>query len=99
MELWPIAELMNLYWETLPPPWNNYDATFNSTVVVNTNTAPSNLQWDALQGGDANLLIQNCTNSTSTSPAIKSTALGEGYFMRAYNYLRLVSQYGPYHCN
>ncbi|MDQ6813816.1 MAG: RagB/SusD family nutrient uptake outer membrane protein, partial [Bacteroidota bacterium] len=30
----------------------------------------------------------------STSAAVKSTALGEGYFMRAYNYLRLVSQYG-----
>ena len=35
-----------------------------------------------------------CTNSTSTSAAIKNTALGEGYFMRAYNYLRLVQQYG-----
>ena len=45
--------------------------------------------------GDANLLIQNCIASASTSTAaIKSTALGEGYFMRAYNYLRLVSQYG-----
>jgi hypothetical protein len=78
-------------------PWNNYDATFNSTVVAaNTNTAGSNLQWDALYTGigDANLLIQNATNSSSTSAAIKSTALGEGYFMRAYNYLRLVSQYG-----
>ena len=78
-------------------PWNNYDATFNSTVVaVNTNTAAPNFQWDALYTGigDANLLIQNCTNSTSTSNAIKKTALGEGYFLRAYNYLRLVSQYG-----
>jgi hypothetical protein len=43
--------------------------------------------------GDANLLIQNATNSTSGSAAVK-TALAEGYFMRAYNYLRLVSQYG-----
>jgi hypothetical protein len=78
-------------------PWNNYDATFNSTVVTtNTNTAASNLQWDALYTGigDANLLIQNCTNSTSTSAAIKNIALGEGYFIRAYNYLRLVNQYG-----
>ncbi len=78
-------------------PWNNYDATFNSTIIAtNTNTAGSNLQWDALYTGigDANLLIQNCMNSTSTSAAIKGTALGEGYFMRAYNYLRLVSQYG-----
>ena len=56
----------------------------------------SNVQWDALYIGigDANLLIQNATNSTSTSDAIKNTALGEGYFMRAYYYLRLVSQYG-----
>src|SRR5438105_8119632 len=78
-------------------PWNNYDQTFNSIVtVVNTNTASANLQWDALYTGigDANLLIENATNSTSTAAAIKSTALGEGYFMRAYSYLRLVSQYG-----
>lgn len=78
-------------------PWNNYDQTFNSIVtVVNSNTAASNFQWDALYTGigDANLLIANATASTSTSTAIKSVALGEGYFMRAYNYLRLVSQYG-----
>jgi hypothetical protein len=78
-------------------PWNNYDVTFNSTVgAVNGNTAASNFQWDALyQGiGNANLLIQNASASTSTSASIKSTALGEGYFMRAYNYYRLVSQYG-----
>ena len=78
-------------------PWNNYDQTFNSVVtVVNSNTAAANFQWDALYTGigDANLLIQNATNSTSTSTAIKNTALGEGYFMRAYSYLRLVSQYG-----
>ena len=44
--------------------------------------------------GDANLLIANATASTSSSAAVKSTSLGEGYFMRAYSYLRLVSQYG-----
>jgi hypothetical protein len=78
-------------------PWNNYDATFNSVNIgSNGNLALANFQWDALYLGigDANLLIQNCTSSTSTSTAIKNTALGEGYFMRAYNYLRLVSQYG-----
>ncbi len=78
-------------------PWNNYDGTFNSQVgVVNANTAASNFQWDALYTGigNANLLIQNATASTSTSAAIKKTSLGEGYFMRAYNYFRLVSQYG-----
>jgi len=78
-------------------PWNNYDQTFNSVVtVVNTNTAAANLQWDALYTGigDANLLIANATASTSSSAAVKSTSLGEGYFFRAYCYLRLVSQYG-----
>ena len=78
-------------------PWNNYDATFNPIVsTVNGNTAGANLQWDALYTGigDANLLIANCESSTSTSAAIKNTALGEGYFMRAFNYLRLVNQYG-----
>lgn len=78
-------------------PWNNYDATFNSVNQgSNGNVSLANYQWDALYigVGDANLLIQNCINSTSTATAIKNTSLGEGYFMRAYNYLRLVSQYG-----
>ncbi|MEP6750214.1 MAG: RagB/SusD family nutrient uptake outer membrane protein, partial [Bacteroidota bacterium] len=78
-------------------PWNNYDATFNSVNQgSNTNIALANFQWDALYIGigDANLLIDNCIKSTSASPAVKNTSLGEGYFMRAYNYLRLVSQYG-----
>jgi starch-binding outer membrane protein, SusD/RagB family len=78
-------------------PWNNYDQTFNSVVTaVNTNTANANFQWDALYTGvgDANLLIANATASTSTNAAVKSTSLGEGYFLRAYCYLRLVSQYG-----
>src|ERR1044072_5899207 len=51
-------------------PWNNYDQTFSSIVtVVNANTAAANFQWDALYTGigDANLLIENATNSTSTS--------------------------------
>ncbi|MCF8214450.1 MAG: RagB/SusD family nutrient uptake outer membrane protein [Chitinophagaceae bacterium] len=78
-------------------PWNNYDQTFNSIItVVNGNTAAANFQWDELYKGigNANLLIENATKSTSTSTAIKSTSLGEGYFIRAYLYLRLVSQYG-----
>lgn len=77
--------------------WNNYDAGFKSIVTVNnSNTAPANSQWDNLYIGigDANLLIQNATASTSTSDAIKKVALGEGYFFRAYCYMRLVTQYG-----
>ena len=77
-------------------PWNNYDSTFNPALATSGNLQGANNQWDALYIGigDANLLIQNATNSTSTSDAIKKTALGEGYFMRAYCYLRLVSQFG-----
>lgn len=77
-------------------PWNNYDATFNPALATSGNTAGANMQWDALYTGigDANLLIENATKSTSTSTAIKNTALGEGYFMRAFNYLRLVNQFG-----
>ena len=77
--------------------WNNYDGGFRSTVTINNgNTALPNQQWDNLYIGigDANLLIANATASASTSDAIKKTALGEGYFLRAYCYLRLVSQYG-----
>jgi hypothetical protein len=77
-------------------PWNNYDPTFNPGLLTNGNLQGVNNQWDALYIGigDANLLIQNATNSTSTSDVIKKTSLGEGYFMRAYCYLRLVSQFG-----
>lgn len=77
--------------------WNNYDAGFKSIVTINnSNTALANYQWDNLYIGigDANLLIQNASASSSASDAIKKVALGEGYFFRAYNYLRLVTQYG-----
>ena len=63
-------------------PWNNYDQLLIPQLLPN-----GNLQAPIFNGmpyilgiGDANLLIQNATNSTSTSDAIKKTALGEGYF-------------------
>ncbi|MFN8253879.1 MAG: RagB/SusD family nutrient uptake outer membrane protein [Ferruginibacter sp.] len=77
-------------------PWNNYDATLAPGLATSGNLQGADVMWDALYIGigDANLLIQNASASTSTSAAIKSTALGEGYFFRAYNYLRLVQQWG-----
>jgi len=65
-------------------------------TVINSNTITANAQWDNLYLGIgyANLIIQNASASTSSSAAIKKTALGEGYFFRAFSYLRLVSQYG-----
>lgn len=77
--------------------YNSYGNTFGSFVTPNNgNTVAANAQWDNLYIGisHANLIIQNGEASASTADAIKKTALGEGYFFRAYNYLRLVSQYG-----
>ncbi len=77
--------------------YNSYGNTFGPTVTINNgNTVLANAQWDNLYIGigQANLIIQNANASASTAPAIKNTALGEGYFLRAYNYLRLVSQFG-----
>lgn len=77
--------------------YNSYGNTFGPFVTPNNgNTVAANAQWDNLYIGigHANLIIENATASTSTADAIKKTALGEGHFLRAYNYLRLVSQYG-----
>ena len=77
--------------------YNSYGNTFGSFVTPNNgNTVAAEAQWDNLYIGigHANLIIENATASASTADAIKKTALGEGYFFRAYNYLRLVSQYG-----
>jgi hypothetical protein len=77
--------------------YNSYGNTFGPFVTPNNaNTVAANAQWDNLFLGinDANIIIENATASASTSDAIKKTALGEGHFFRAYNYLRLVSQYG-----
>lgn len=74
--------------------WNNYDSRFNS--IITTIRTKAEEPWDnAYIGiGLANQLIESATNIVSTNDAIKKTALGEGYFLRAFNYLKLVRQYG-----
>ncbi len=74
--------------------WNNYDSRFNSIITTIRTTAQE--PWDnAYIGiGLANQLIESATNIESTKDAIKKTALGEGYFLRAFSYLKLVRQYG-----
>ena len=77
--------------------YNSYGNTYGPFITPNNNnTVAANVQWDNLYlgVGQANLIIENADASTSTADAIKKTALGEGYFLRAYCYLRLVSQYG-----
>jgi hypothetical protein len=65
-------------------------------TVVTSNTIAAERAWDTyyIAIGLANQIVKSATESKSTSNAIKKTALGEGYFLRAFNYLRLVRQYG-----
>lgn len=74
--------------------WNNYDSRFNSIITTIRTTAQE--PWDNIYIGVglANQLIESATNIESTNDAIKKTALGEGYFLRAFSYLKLVRQYG-----
>ena len=77
--------------------WNSYASGFQSFITIsNANTVVANTNWDNLYVaiGNANQLIESATAIVSSNAAIKQTALGEGYFMRAYNYLKLVRQYG-----
>lgn len=74
--------------------WNNYDSRFGSIITTIRTTAEE--PWDnAYIGiGLANQLIQSATDIESTNDEIKKTALGEGYFLRAFCYLKLARQYG-----
>jgi hypothetical protein len=77
--------------------WNAYDGGLKSEVpVINSNTVATDDLWNDMYIGIglANLLIESVTNIESTNDEVKVRALGEGYFFRAYNYLRLVRQYG-----
>lgn len=75
-------------------PWNNYDSRFNSIVITTRTQAQE--PWDNFYAGIAmtNQLIEAIDAIDSDNDAIKRTALGEAYFLRAYNYLKLVRQYG-----
>ncbi|WP_405380024.1 RagB/SusD family nutrient uptake outer membrane protein [Maribacter sp. LLG6340-A2] len=75
-------------------PWNNYDSRFNSVVITTRTQAEE--PWDNFYAGIAmtNQLIESINAIDSNNPAVKKTALGEAHFLRAYNYLKLVRQYG-----
>lgn len=76
--------------------WNSYDGSFSSLITaVNVNTAMANTLWDNMYVGinSANLLLQNAEEYLEAGTS-KDTYMGEGYFLRAFNYLKLVRQYG-----
>ncbi|WP_069659623.1 RagB/SusD family nutrient uptake outer membrane protein [Arcticibacter eurypsychrophilus] len=69
--------------------WNSYDANLNSI------TGDAGSVWDNMYGNinSANILIQNVPLFYGDG-ANKNTRLGEGYFMRAFDYFKLVKQFG-----
>lgn len=76
--------------------WNSYDGSFSSLITaVNVNTVMANTLWDNMYMGinSANLLIQNAGEVLPEGDK-KNVILGEAYFLRAYNYQKLVRQYG-----
>jgi hypothetical protein len=69
--------------------WNSYDANLNSLtgdVATIFNAMYANIN-------SANIMIENVPQYYGEN-ANKNTRLGEGYFMRAFDYFKLVRQYG-----
>lgn len=68
--------------------FNSYDGNFNSF------SADITAVWDNMYGNinSANIVIKNVP--VYYEGANKNTRLGEGYFMRAFDYFKLVKQFG-----
>ncbi len=76
--------------------WDSYSSSFSSSITaVNVNTVMIEDLWDNMYMdiNSANLLLQKATEYLEDGTT-KDTYLGEAYFIRAYNYLKLVRQYG-----
>ena len=73
--------------------WNNYDGNFQSQIVSNSTNMYD--VWDGMYIGinNANLLLSKVESDSYMGPN-KKTYIGEAYFLRGFNYLKLVSQYG-----
>lgn len=69
--------------------WGTYSANFNSF------TGEAEAIWDNMYGAinSANTVIANVPEFYQKEET-KNTRLGEGYFIRAFNYFKLVKQYG-----
>lgn len=69
--------------------WGTYSANFNSF------TGEVEVIWDNMYGAinSANTVIANVPEFYLNEDT-KNTRLGEGYFIRAFNYFKLVKQYG-----
>lgn len=76
--------------------WNNYDSRLAATVTnaANSNYTEVEYFWEPMYYtiNNANVLINNIDYIEDAD--MHDKCLGEGYFLRGYNYLRLVEQFG-----
>lgn len=76
--------------------WNSYDGSFKSQITaMDSNTALMETLWDNMYIGinSANLLLEKI-EAGYYSGENKTNFLGEAYFLRGFNYYKLVTQYG-----
>ncbi len=81
-------------------PWNTYDQRLQpldcttALGAANNNCPPVSGLWNQMYYGisTANLVISKAEQLSDLNE--RSTALGEAYFLRGYNYYRLFAQYG-----
>lgn len=71
--------------------YNDYTSVFNSESADGVREL-----WNNMYGGiaSANTVIANVPKYYGSGNANYNTRLGEGYFIRAFNYFKLVRQYG-----
>lgn len=81
-------------------PWNTYDNRLNpldcttANGAANNNCPPVSGLWNEMYYGisTANLVIAKAVNVEDETA--RNQYVGEGYFLRGYNYYRLFAQYG-----
>ena len=76
-------------------PWNTYDSRLAPSVTnVNNNTPQPTALWDQMYYGIASCNTILTSERVFENEATKNLCMGEAYFLRGYNYFRLVSHYG-----
>lgn len=76
--------------------WNSYNGSFKSQITaMDSNTALMETLWDNMYIGinSANILLEKLSLGIYNG-ANKDVYMGEAHFLRGFNYLKLVSQYG-----
>jgi hypothetical protein len=76
--------------------WDAYDGSFSSLITaVNVNTAMANTLFDNMYIGinSANVMLEKAPTVLPDGTK-KDTYMGEAYFLRGFNYLKLARQYG-----